>query len=84
MKRAWLLTVLLICALCVCAAAEEGQIQKNDNQTITMEYMIRHCELTEADFEGIDFDDFVTRFALTPEALEEFDGASLLSLYKRN
>ena len=47
-----------------------------------MEYMIRHCELTEADFEGIDFDEFAAYFELTPEVLEEFDGASLLSLYK--
>ena len=81
MRKIGLLMMALICALCVCAAAEEGQNQDN-NQTITMEYMIRHCELTEADFEGIDFDEFAAYFELTPEVLEEFDGASLLSLYK--
>ena len=81
MKKTLLLVMLLICMLCVCATAEEGQIQENDNQ-ITMEYMLGHSELTEADFEGIDFDDFAAYFELTPEVLEEFDGVSLLSLYK--
>ena len=72
----------LICALCVCATAEEGQGRENENRFVTKEYMLEHCQLTEADFDGIDFDDFAVHFELTPEVLEEFDGASLLSLYK--
>ena len=81
MRKKLLLIIALICALCVCATAEEGQGQDNENR-ITMEYMLEHCQLTEEDFEGIDFDDFAEHFELTPEVLEEFDGTSLLSLYK--
>lgn len=81
MRKKLLLIIALICALCVCATAEEGQGQDNENR-IAMEYMLEHCQLTEEDFEGIDFDDFAEHFELTPEVLEEFDGASLLSLYK--
>lgn len=56
---------------------------KDENrQSITKEYMMEHCGLTEDDFQGVDFDDFVIRYNLTPETLEEFDGASLLALYK--
>ena len=57
-------------------------IKEGKDPKVTKEYMIRHCGLTEEDFEGIDFDDFVIEFNLTPENLEKYDGASRLALYK--
>ncbi len=50
---------------------------------LTKEYVIANSELTEADFEGVDFDAFVAYFELTPERLEEYDPAMLLGLYKQ-
>ncbi len=49
---------------------------------LTKEYVIAHSKLTEADFEGVDFKDFVTRFALTPERLEQYEPTMLLGLYR--
>jgi hypothetical protein len=49
---------------------------------LTKEYMIEQCQLTDEDFDGIDFDDFVSYFDLTVDNLKEFDSKSLLSLYR--
>ena len=75
---------LLFCTLPGSSSTSEvTTVQEESNaMKITKEYMMQRCQLTEEDFEGIDFDDFVSRFAVTPETLDEFDGASLLSLYK--
>ena len=49
---------------------------------VTKEYLIEHSTLTEADFEGVDFDDFAAHCGLSLELLEEYAPELLLGLYK--
>lgn len=49
---------------------------------LTLEYIVNHTELTAADFEGIDFEDFVQTFALTTDNLEEYYLPDLIKLYR--
>lgn len=58
---------------------EEGGLA---SVTITKEYIINHSDLEESDFEGIDFEDFISKYNLTAERLEEYDPAMVLAMYK--
>ena len=62
--------------------ASNNLSEETNPMILTKEYMMEHCKLTEEEFSGIDFDDFVSFFNLTPEDLDQFSGASLLSLYR--
>lgn len=80
-----LIHILFFCLLFSPAMAEDKTNLQEEFVTmeLTKEYMMEHCGLTEADFEGIDFDEFVAFFSLTPETLEKYNGASLLALYRK-
>lgn len=54
------------------------------NQVLTLEYALEHSKLTEADLDGIDFNDFVAHYKLTTEDLKEYEIESLLRMYKEN
>ena len=56
--------------------------EQEDAMELTKDYVIAHSDLTEADFEGIDFEDFVQYFQLTPERLAQYEPAMLLALYR--
>ena len=53
-----------------------------ENQ-LTMEYILSHSELTAADFENMDFDDFVSRYKLTEESISKYHLPDLIGLYRR-
>ena len=74
----WLIVLSLLWA----PVKNTETIKEENNQKVTKEYMIRHCGLTEEDFEGVDFENFIIEFNLTPENLEKYGGASRLALYK--
>ena len=59
---------------------EKSIMANTDN--LTLEYIVNHTELTAADFEGIDFEDFVQTFALTTDNLEEYYLPDLIKLYR--
>jgi len=92
MRAFWAIVLaFVILTLSACGAMPVQDKQKEESQTtnqeadstmVTKEYIIEHSELTEADFEGIDFDDFVSHYKLTPERLEKYDPVLLLALYK--
>ncbi len=74
--------VLNACSLSDGNLSEENQRRGDDTVKLTKEYVLAHSDLTEADFEGIDFENFVSRYELTPERLKEYDPAMVLALYK--
>lgn len=80
---------LLAAAMTGCAdsaAASDESIQEATTemeQELTMEYIIAHSELTEADFEGVDFADFVAMYELTVADVEEYYMPDLLAMYHR-
>ena len=91
MKRfssGWILAAILLFSLCLCSCADKspagtGSREKEDEaMTITKEYILNHTNLTEAELEGLDLEDLVSRFKLTPERLEEYDLEMLIALYK--
>ncbi len=49
---------------------------------ITKEYFFSHFDVKEEDFDGIDFNAFVTYFNLTPESLEKYPPKMLIALYR--
>lgn len=59
---------------------EKSIMANTDN--LTLEYIVNHTELTDADFEGIDFENFVQTFALTTDNLEEYYLPDLIKLYR--
>ena len=80
------ISVILIFAAMTCANAEHNSmnLEEMSDMQLTKEYMMEHCQLTEADFSGIDFDDFVSHFKLTVDTLDEFGGKYLLELYRHD
>lgn len=84
------LALLVLCALlltltsCISAAnqANTDSSVQEEAMELTKESIIAHTDLTEEDFEGVDFDAFVAYFNLTPERLAEYDPVMLLNLYK--
>lgn len=89
MRRRFLFiaTTLVIAMLCGCTSAlkeeqlGQGEIKEMD---LTKEYIIANSELTEKDFENVDFDAFVKEYELTISDLGEYNIKSLLELYKRS
>lgn len=82
------LALAALFSLSACAAdtpqptnTTEESIMANTDK-LTLEYIVNHTELTAADFEGIDFEDFVQTFALTTDNLEEYYLPDLIKLYR--
>ena len=53
-----------------------------ENQ-LTMEYIISHSELTAADFENVDFGEFIEMFQLTEKNIHDYYLPDLITLYHR-
>ena len=60
---------------------DNHDMQESETMELTKEYLIAHSNLTEEDLNGLDFDDFVAFFELTPEMLEKYDAKALLRMY---
>lgn len=88
MAKRYLALMMILCLvvcpwLSVIAETEESDVQEDMlNMEVTKEYMMEKCGLTDQDFEGIDFPDFIQTFRITKEKLEEYDGSFLLAMYR--
>ena len=58
--------------------------KENGSMALTKEYLLEHSSITEEDLKGIDLDDFIREFGLTPELLERYDALTFLNIYKRD
>ena len=88
MMKQWLaaaLAALMLLALCACGGGQPKETMKPEGEAdmpLTMEYVLAHSELTEADFDGVNFADFVAAYELTEADLENYNIASLLAMYR--
>ena len=80
-----LILAALLLTGCAGGAQPDNPSQKGetDPMELTLEYVLNNSDLTAADFEGVDFADFVAQYELTQESLEEYDIAAVLAMYKR-
>ena len=82
-KRLFIFLAFMLCALCACGnGLTNKKTEENATMNITKEYLIAHSDLTDSDFEGIDFEDFVRFYELTEEDLEKYDVSALLRMYE--
>lgn len=86
----WVLCVVFIgLVLAGCTSTKDAQEEASQEATadmkqqLTLEYVISHSELTEADFESVDFDEFVAMYELTQENIEEYYLPDLIAMYHR-
>ena len=54
------------------------------DQVLTLNYVLEHTSLTEADFEGIDFNDFAEKYGLTIQSLNKYEIGTFLRMYKED
>ena len=76
----------IICWLCVCfilITLSGCSVREVPSEMVTKEYLIEHCDVTERDFEGVDFEEFVDRYKLTVKKAEEYYIPDLIAMYKR-
>jgi hypothetical protein len=79
------MSACMLLALCACGGGQPQETIKPEGEAampLTMEYVLAHSDLTEADFAGVDFADFVAAYELTEADLEEYDLSALLSMYR--
>ena len=88
-KALTIFVVLISLLLCACAPGEpslSGAQTAAPSEPLTPEYFLEVTGLTEADLDGIDFNAFVSEFALTADNVqsmcESYDMQALLDLFR--
>lgn len=68
------------------AEVQEGVLEEGEEESmkVTMEYICRRFNMSESDFEGVDFEDFVDYYNLTYDTIENQSIKYLLRKYKEN
>lgn len=60
----------------------ETECESMKHQLVTEKYLIEHCELTEADMEGVNLSEFIAEFELTEDNIDDFNIVFILQSYK--
>lgn len=85
-KRMIFLVLSIILVVAGCGQVEMGDenySEAEEADSLTIEYLCENYGMKEADFDGIDFDDFVNYYGLTKESIKREVPAVLLDRYKR-
>lgn len=84
MRKTGALLLLIIMSLALLVGCTDTE-EKNEaeEQALTIDYFCEYYGISKSEFDGIDFDDFVKYFELTPDKLEHEVPLVLIDVYKK-